>query len=341
MASHMVLTLRRSVALQKACCQCVAATGSGTGLLASHMQVRGFPSTKHYDPKFRKQRKEKFFKIDLPDFQKLIKDSKSTPDEFRMKLKKEGRLPPRTFQERPINISNTGAIFEAFIPPEGDGKSSLISKEGVKQKYSELEKKGKSLLDLRKVRKFEEGFDTKEFAQLALDIVIEAQELLTNLEKNQERLHDLVTEKAFPEMVHGLDTKTIRWQFVQSIESPRTVHVRTTEMLSKDNLYAQVTVRLHTQQILAVYDRFGRLMYGDPEQHRDVLEYVVLEKHIANEYGQWRIHGKIIPDWMPSRGVLHKTYVKPEFDPLPELEEEEKEEKKTESSGESSGLATA
>ena len=31
------------------------------------------------------------------------------PDEFRMKLKKEGKLPPRTFQERPVNISNTGA----------------------------------------------------------------------------------------------------------------------------------------------------------------------------------------------------------------------------------------
>ena len=51
--------------------------------------------------------------------------------------------------------------------------------QGVKQKYTELEKKGKSLLELRKVRKYEEGFSTKEFAQQALDIIIEAQELLT------------------------------------------------------------------------------------------------------------------------------------------------------------------
>lgn len=49
---------------------------------------------------------------------------------------------------------------------------------GVKQKYTELEKKGKSLLELRKVRKFEDDFDTKEFAQLTLDVVVEAQELL-------------------------------------------------------------------------------------------------------------------------------------------------------------------
>lgn len=54
---------------------------------------------------------------------------------------------------------------------------------------------------------------------------------------------------ALQEMVHGLDRQTIRWQFIQSLESPRVVHVRTTEMLSKENLYAQVTVRLHTQQV--------------------------------------------------------------------------------------------
>lgn len=308
--------------------------------MATHIQERA-GSTKHYDPKFRKQRREKFLKIDLPDFHKLLKESKMPPDEFRMKLKKDGKLPPRTFQERPINISNTGAIFEPFIPPEGDGRSSVVSKEGVKQRYTELEKKGKSLLELRKVRKFEEGFDTKEFAQQALDIFVEAHELLTNIEKNQERLHDLVTERAFPEMVHGLDTKTLRWKFVQSLESPRVVHVRTTEILGKDNLYAQVTVRLHTQQILALYDRFGRLMYGSPDQVRDILEYVVFEKHIANEYGQWRIHGKIVPEWIPPRGALLKTYVKKPFEPLPEIEEEPKTSSQEPVPPEGASLATA
>jgi large subunit ribosomal protein L45 len=65
-------------------------------------------------------------------------------------------------------------------------------------------------------------------------------------------------------------------------------------------------------------------MFGDPDQARDVLEYVVFEKHIANVYGQWRVHGKVVPEWMPSRGALHKTYVKKEPAPLPEIEEEEK-----------------
>lgn len=50
-------------------------------------------------------------------------------------------------------------------------------------------------------------------------------------------------------------------------------------------------------QILAIYDRFGRLIYGHPSSPVDVLEYVVFESHITDEYGRWRIHGKVIPAW--------------------------------------------
>ncbi|XP_041372149.1 probable 39S ribosomal protein L45, mitochondrial [Gigantopelta aegis] len=125
------------------------------------------------------------------------------------------------------------------------------------------------------------------------------------------------------EMVFGLENKTFRWMFVESIEPPRVTQVRTQEVFGKDNLFAQITVRMHTKQILAVYDRFGRLMYGSDRIAKDVLEYVVLEKHIANEYGLWRIHSKIIPDWMRTREPLLKTFRKPEFSPLSAEETEE------------------
>ena len=55
----------------------------------------------------------------------------------------------------------------------------------------------------------------------------------------------------------------------------------------------------HTQK-LALYDQYGRLMYGDAQKPRDVLEFVVFERHLANEYGKWRVHGKIKPDWSVS-----------------------------------------
>ena len=57
-------------------------------------------------------------------------------------------------------------------------------------------------------------------------------------------------------------------------------------------------VSLFLFQILAVYDRFGRLIHGHPHVAKDVLEYVVFEKHIVNVYGKWRLHKKIIPQWL-------------------------------------------
>ncbi len=81
-------------------------------------------------------------------------------------------------------------------------------------------------------------------------------------------------------------------------------------MINLSRLKFQVTVRFHTQQTLAVYDRFGRLVYGNEVVAKDVLEYVVFEKHLANVYGLWRIHEKIIPDWMPERDAGRKTYIK-------------------------------
>ena len=64
---------------------------------------------------------------------------------------------------------------------------------------------------------------------------------------------------------------------------------------------------LSSLQTLAIYDRFGRLMYGQEDVPRDVLEYVVFEKHLANPYGSWRMHGKIVPPWAPPKQPILKV----------------------------------
>lgn len=60
-------------------------------------------------------------------------------------------------------------------------------------------------------------------------------------------------------------------------------------------------------QTLAIYDRFGRLMLGSEEQPKDVLEYLVLERHLVNPYGCWRLHGKIVPSWAPAKDPIIKV----------------------------------
>lgn len=49
-------------------------------------------------------------------------------------------------------------------------------------------------------------------------------------------------------------------------------------------------------------------MHGSEIVAKDVLEYVVFEKHVANEYGVWRVHDKIVPDWLPPREPSKRTY---------------------------------
>lgn len=58
---------------------------------------------------------------------------------------------------------------------------------------------------------------------------------------------------------------------------------------------------LFVPQTLAIYDRFGRLMLGSEEQPKDVLEYLIIERHLMNPYGRWRLHGKIVPSWAPAK----------------------------------------
>ena len=66
-------------------------------------------------------------KIDLPNFDELKEDwSRLSAAEIRLKMKEKGIQPVRPWQERPINLSATGDIFEAYVPPEGDGKISAI-----------------------------------------------------------------------------------------------------------------------------------------------------------------------------------------------------------------------
>ena len=90
-----------------------------------------------------------------------------------------------------------------------------------------------------------------------------------------------------------------------------------------------------TFQTLAIYDRFGRLMYGSEHLQRDCLEYVVFEKHLSDTYGLWRVHGKVVPDWMPDAPPVMRTLKQPA---IQEAEDDEGEKGKEEKGSE---VATA
>ncbi|KAK2588710.1 hypothetical protein KPH14_001600 [Odynerus spinipes] len=262
---------------------------------------------KHWDPRYKKERAAKFIKVELPNFQET--DENMGAERRRTLMKQHGLIPQKQWSERPFFISCTPNAFDSYVAPEGDGKFSAISKEGAKQRFTDIQMKGKSMMSIRKIKSFDETFSLKDFPQEALDIYIKAHEALAV--KDTESLRQYVTEVAYSRMLHNIMDKTIRWKYLESLEPPRVVHARHTEVISKDNLFAQLTVRFHSQQMLCIYDRFGRLYKGSEILRKDVLEYVVFENHIANQYGRWRLHVKIIPPWMPPREVGEKTYILP------------------------------
>jgi len=44
-------------------------------------------------------------------------------------------------------------------------------------------------------------------------------------------------------------SKKLHWRFVKEVDRPRIVHARVASVFDNDNLYAQVTVRMHTEQV--------------------------------------------------------------------------------------------
>lgn len=223
--------------------------------------------------------------------------------------RKAGLVIPPERLERPIHLACTAGIFDAYVPPEGDARVSSLSREGLSQKTERLKKNVESQLSIRKIKQYDANFKIKDFPEKAKDIFIEAHLCLNN--SDHDRLHTLATENCFPDMVWDLKYKTVRWSFVESLEPSHVVQVRCSSMLNPSNVYGQVTVRMHTRQTLAIYDRFGRLMYGQEDVPKDVLEYVVFEKHLTNPYGSWRMHGKIIPPWAPPKQPILKTVMIP------------------------------
>lgn len=79
------------------------------------------------DGQYRTARSKKMLKIELPNFDKMRSDSKLSPEEYASKLKEKGVVPPRKYKERPILVTSFQGVLDPYVPPEGDGKFSILS----------------------------------------------------------------------------------------------------------------------------------------------------------------------------------------------------------------------
>lgn len=61
------------------------------------------------------------------EFDRKRERNEVTPEEMKEKLKKLGLQPASQYSEKPLYISSTGALLDAYVPPEGDGKVDFRS----------------------------------------------------------------------------------------------------------------------------------------------------------------------------------------------------------------------
>lgn len=115
------------------------------------------------------------------------------------------------------------------------------------QNIQYLQKKTGTMMAIRKIRQFDEEFDTAKFCEEATKIYIKMHEMMAANDKDN--IIDVVTERAYPEVMNNIENKTIRWKYLKDLELPRVVYARCTDIISKENIFSQVTVRFHTQQV--------------------------------------------------------------------------------------------
>lgn len=65
-------------------------------------------------------------KVELPDFQEP-KTDEAREEKVRTRMKLHGLYPMKRVEESPHMAACTSDIFQAYIPPEGDGKFSVAS----------------------------------------------------------------------------------------------------------------------------------------------------------------------------------------------------------------------
>ena len=70
---------------------------------------------KHWNPLFKKERAERYMKVELLDFEFDRRRARDEvpPEELKEKLKKLGMDPASPYTEKPFYISSTGAILDA------------------------------------------------------------------------------------------------------------------------------------------------------------------------------------------------------------------------------------
>jgi large subunit ribosomal protein L45 len=228
----------------------------------------------------------------------LAKRFKKAREYVRSRLKSPLRTETQGFRAMkwPMAIASLNRLLFEHAPLEKKDRAPISSKLGRSQRWADSKESLSTLYSIatirRKLRKVDPYLPI-EFARRVQDMFVATNAALQG--RMKEKLRMLTTENALNSLKSEFDDKHFVWELVEEVERPHVLVAKVAPMTTKDNLFAQVVVRIHTQQVLAVYDKSGRLYRGHPTEPRTVVDYVVMERHIVDPNSSWRIAGKLMP----------------------------------------------
>ncbi|CAG8728438.1 5891_t:CDS:2 [Gigaspora rosea] len=80
------------------------------------------------------------------------------------------------------------------------------------------------------------------------------------------------------------------WKYHGLVDNPKYQCIR-----YYDTGLAQLIIKLHTKQCIVAFDKEGKLITGDPEEIKNIVQYVVFQRNIG-EKGDWGIYGYYNPE---------------------------------------------
>eukprot|EP00123_Amoebidium_parasiticum_P008000 comp18513_c0_seq1/m.19912 comp18513_c0_seq1/g.19912 ORF comp18513_c0_seq1/g.19912 comp18513_c0_seq1/m.19912 type:complete len:276 (-) comp18513_c0_seq1:505-1332(-) len=220
---------------------------------------------------------------------------KMMKDIMKEEMKKPGFRPPTDIADyQKIPILSLGQLVIESPPFEKDQMKSIFSKDGFGQRWQNFKGMFQSTIGVAIAKRHMKGFKVREFAEQVEQVYIRVNTALAT--GDSETLKTSVTGNVYLKMIeNGPKRKgkvTPMWKVEQIMERPRMVALRAIQVESAQDTWIQVMVRLHHRQVWN--GAFKGFSNDNTVTHQEVIEYVVLERHVVDPDSQWLICGKIV-----------------------------------------------
>lgn len=193
-----------------------------------------------------------------------------------------------------------GMLVEDYIPDAATSPGSLLSVNGLKERYQMIRRWGTSVWSKYIILPSQlTGFSRDRTALECQDIYRIINEAIPKNDKhaiteNTTNLMNQMLRSQFePTFAAG---NRIQWEMKSVLEAPKIHHARAFAMTTQKNYWAQLTMKLVTEQVVCIYDRKGKVVFGHPKDTKRVVEYPCFERHVSDPASKWRLCGKLAID---------------------------------------------